>query len=112
MPSIPWKNLFKFLKSFLTIHNDWPKKTPKQKWQFIYDIGRYASDLTGIRILSDLKVYWLTAIPGALVVVYFALAAHTVWYFTARGRFIECLPCTCMLGLATSVKKINKNIFI
>lgn len=97
------RELLNFLKEFLTIKQDWPRKTPKQKYQFVYNIARFSLDLTGLRVLSDLRIVPMTFVTGAIVMSWAGLTMYTIVYFACQGRFADVLPCTCLLGIMTSV---------
>lgn len=97
------RELLNFLKEFLTISEDWPQKTPNQKYQFIYNIARFSLDLAGLRVLSDLRIVPMTFFTGAIVLSWLGFAIYTIVYFASQGRFADGLPCTCLLGIMTSV---------
>lgn len=95
--------LLNFLKEFRTLRQEWPKKTPNQKYRFIYNIARFSLDFTGLRVLSDLRIVPMTLFTGSLVMSWLGFAIYTIVYFASQGRFADGLPCTCLLGIMTSV---------
>lgn len=105
------RDLINFLKEFRTVRNEWPRKTPNQKYQFIYNIARFSLDLTGLRVLSDLRIVPMTFVSGSVMLSWAVFAIYTIFYFTSDGRFSEGLPCTCLLGIMTSVG-IEQNLFL
>lgn len=81
----------------------WRIKTPKQKWQFIYNIGDFMCDLVGIRVFKDLKNYWYTASCGLGASVYFITVTYTMIYYFKQNAFLRGVQCLCLFGHAVTV---------
>lgn len=100
--------MFKVLNKLKVLDNlkeEWRMKTPKQKWIFIYNIPAKLGELIGVRVLTDLKVFWYSYICLAAGFVQFSTVAYTVWIYYQRGRFLEGLQCTSTLGIVISVNE-------
>lgn len=77
------------LKNFQTNRAKWQRKTPKEKFDDLYRLGDKMCRLVGIRIFSDMKVYWYTASDGIMYAIYFLLVIYTIDYYTKRGEFLR-----------------------
>lgn len=106
------KELFNFLKEFGTIKQDWPRKTPNQKYRFIFNIARFSLDFAGLRVLSDLRIVPMTFVTASIVVSWLGFVIYTLVYFASQDRFADGLPCTCLLGIMTSVGNGGKAFFL
>lgn len=93
------------------IHSAWQQKTPKQKWQFFFNFGKFFVDTIQIRIFSDCRIGWLGWLPSANCFGYFSLIIYTVHFYISSGRLQECLLCFCFLGIMTTVSKISTILF-
>lgn len=88
---------------FRTFREEWPNRTPKQKWQFLCDIPGVLLRIFGIRILQDCRVYWLSYFGSFLALNYFGLATYTLVYYAKQGRFIHGTICLCGAGIVCTV---------
>lgn len=83
---------------------EWHKKTPFEKWSFLYGVDRSAFIPLGFTAFEDDQTLrWYSHVTTAYMVGYFLLAAYTAFYYITHGEFVKCLPCTCMFGLLASV---------
>lgn len=85
------------------LREDWPQKTPKQKWQVLCDIPDRLLAIFGIRVLQDCRVYWLSFFGSFLALNYFSLAIYTIVYFALDGRFWQGTRCLCGVGIVAAV---------
>lgn len=98
------------VKPFVKIenyHKNWLKKTPKQKWQFVYDIGNFMVEVIGVRLLSDMKFVWLTPVCGLMGLYYFISVIYTIQYYFEREKYLKSIECTSIFGMATVVSHIQ-----
>lgn len=109
--SIEWSHLrrLNFFKEFQKLRQEWPNRSPKQKWKVLSDIPDVLLKIFGIRILGDCRVYWLSFFPSCLVVNYVGLAIYTLIYYGIDGRFIFGTPCLCGAGIVATVSILTKN---
>lgn len=90
------------------IQCDWSKLTPKQKWQFLYDVGNGAGYLIGVRFLGDATINWYSFMVAFVVGLYYTLAAYTIIFCAMDDRIFDGLSCLCMSGAYTSVSIADK----
>lgn len=74
-------------------------KTPKQKWQIVYNIGGYLSESVGCTVYTTMKNYWYTYIAEVLVFTYFVLTLYTMWYYSREEEYFRGLQGTCSIGI-------------
>lgn len=89
------------------IKANWEKKTPKQKWNRLYEFAKKSSELIQIRFLTDYSVGIVGYCPAIALVLHCALFMYTMYFNINRGLYQECLPCFCVFGVATCVSKEN-----
>lgn len=92
--------MFKAIKEFREKYNE---KSPKQKWQFIFDIVDILQSSIGLRVLNDLKVYWLSGLCGLCGADCFLTIFYTVFYYFKKNKFFVGLESTCLMGPAIAV---------
>lgn len=97
MPRLPLKN------SIQKLMKKWQFKTPKQKWQFFYDIGDFLCELVGIRVFGNMKNDWYTASCGLMATFYFMLCIYTINYYFKQSAFLRGIECLCVFGHAVTV---------
>lgn len=103
-------NTFGILQSkYRNIRKKWQEKTPKRKWDFIFNIGRVMSELIGLRIFSDMKIYWYTASSAVLLTLNYFVTAYTIQYYFRRSEFVRGIECTCFVGITTLVGSLLIN---
>lgn len=89
--------------NYQSIKQKWTKKTPKEKWQFFYNIGDYFLHLIGVNLYNDNVVYWFSYLSYAVVVCYGMLAMYTVYFCINENNPMECIKCFCVGALMLSV---------
>lgn len=94
------------LKKFQINRKKWLSKTPKEKFNVLYEIGNKMCRLVGIRIFSDMKVYWYTASDGIMYAIYFLLVIYTIVYYTKIDEFLRGLQSTVVIGIVVTVSYI------
>lgn len=77
--------------------------TPKAKALLVIKACRLMCDSIGVRFLSDCRVFWLSYIPGLMVLLYLILAIYTVIYYTYHNDFSRGIQATCVVGVAVPV---------
>lgn len=82
---------------------DWHRKSAREKCLLLYRIGRVCGDLIGLRFLNDLRIVWWSYLSAVMCSTYGILTIYTIYYFTAKNRFSESIPSTCMSGIVVSV---------
>lgn len=97
-------NSFNTLKSkYQNAQRAWQSKSPADKWDTIHNIGRFESDIIGIRLFSDMKVNWYSASCGVLIVIFFLLDIYTIQYYLRRNEFVRGMECTYVVGIVVAV---------
>lgn len=92
--------------------NKFKLKTAKEKWQMLYEAGRIASEVNGIRAYVGRENYWYTAFGGIFLVVCYVLIFFTVQDNFRRNEFIKTIENCCCLGIMTVVGLIKIKILI
>lgn len=115
-----WISVYRALKKlqlkYQNIREKWKAKTSWQKWDFIYSLGKFFLELLGIKVFSDMKNYWRTAIPGIGGLIYLVLAIYTVQYQMRQHNFTRAMACSYTFGLFILVSfvfiSLNRNHFL
>lgn len=98
-----WISVYRALKKlqmkYQNIRAKWTSKTPSQKWNFIYDVGKFLIELIGIKVYGDMKNYWHSAICGILGLIYLLLTIYTVQYYMRQHNFTRAMACSYTFGL-------------
>lgn len=70
------------------------RKTPREKWIFLRNIGVFLTRITGVAVLDpNYKIRWYSYIPITLFVDLFASLIYTLWYFADDPlRSIQAVP--------------------
>lgn len=91
-----------FIKTCKSIKENYLKKSPKQKWLFIRDIGISILSLSGVPILDpNHKTYWYSYAVCGLTVDYTFSFFYTIWYyFDQPMKSLQSLP---LLGVLIPV---------
>lgn len=89
----------------------WDSLTSREKWQLIYDIGKYSGYMFGYRCMGDNRVIWFSYLIVSVYVVYVTLATYTVILRTLDGHFLDGISCLAIGGLYTSVRFITIRCF-
>lgn len=98
--------MFNHLKKLQSKRFQWYEKTPKQKWQMIYDFTKSSAEIIGIHALGDMKNNWYSATIGLIILFYISTAAYTIYYYTNRGEFLRGSECLCCIGIVVTVSSI------
>lgn len=85
----------------------WQSKTPKEKWDILFETGRISSEVLGIRIYSDVKTGWYTLIGAIVITSCIALITYTIQFYCVRNEFVRSIECSCPLGIIIPVSKFN-----
>lgn len=95
---------FNLLRTFREVEERWQMKTAKERWISIYNFGgKMTETLVGVRIFSDMKVYWFSYSGGTLMMIHFASMFNTLWVSHKRNDLLTGLQCTGTLGMCISV---------
>lgn len=90
-------------EKYQSIREKWFKKTPNEKWKFVFNIVNYSLRLIGVNICTDTKIYWLSYTSYSVVVNYMILAAYTVYIYAVEDNILECITCFCVAGVMLAV---------
>lgn len=101
------RSLFNRIKLMSYSKYTWSRRTPKQKWNAIYNFTKFLANLIQIGILDDRENGPLMYAPLISGVAYYTSAIYTIYYYSMNGQFYESLSCFCMFGVLTSVRKKN-----
>lgn len=101
-----------FLSSWSKIKADWAEKTPKQKWTKFYNTGMVMADIVQIGVYhtnkEENKIGWIGYYPIFLGAGYIDLAIYSVFFYTARNEFVECIKIFCFFfGILIQVSNIT-----
>lgn len=97
-------NTFGLLQSTCqNVRKKWQVKTPKQRWEFLINFGRVLCEMIGVRIYSDMKIFWYTGTSAVLITIHFTLTVYTVQYYFRRREFVRGMECTCFIGMGALV---------
>lgn len=86
------------LKKYQELKESYQKKSPKQKWETIYNIGSVLCSLIGIRVYSDMKNRWYSYGCIVMIFEYLFLVFYTMWYYFKQGEFLKGIECTYTAG--------------
>lgn len=88
---------------FLRLKAEWKKKTPKEKWQFIFNIGSFCAETIQINLFTTQKVGFFGNYLVFMVLLNFALAIFTVYFYISIGEFQKCFSSFCVTGIFVNV---------
>lgn len=88
---------------FHKLNENWSKKSPKQKWQMVYDVANKCSEIVGIRFLSDNQRNWRGICCAVLLVYFYSTLIYTLVYYGVNGRFLSGFRCLCLFGIMVAV---------
>lgn len=110
-------SFFKHLSKFLDFESPvkglkafWETKTPKEKWQMIYDFGSFGSEITQNYLFSTLKTGWLSYVVGAMGGLYYCMLCFTIYFYIDNGHFQGCAKSFCIFGVITTVSRGQEEI--
>lgn len=95
--------ILKFISPLRRIHEWWSNKIPAEKWETIISIAKISGNLVGVRVFSDLRVYWYSASPGICIGIFYLLNLYTIQYYMRRGAFVRGMECTYLIGAVVGV---------
>lgn len=81
------------------VQEKWQAKTPKQKFDFIHDMGQSTSEVIGIHTFGDLKNNWYSSFCGICGFIYFGLNIYTIQYYCRRSQYARGVQCTYLIGM-------------
>lgn len=84
----------------------WQSKTPKQKWQIIFNTGKVSSELIGIRVYGDMKTIWKSGICAVVISTCLLMILYTIPFYCIRNEYIRSIECSCPLGIIIPVSFI------
>lgn len=91
---------------FHRIRERWELKTPKQKWESLFNTGRKAAELAGSRVYSDNKHVWYTPAGAIVISTCIAMILYTIPFYCLRNEFVRSIECSCPLGIIIPVSLI------
>lgn len=98
--------LYQKLKfNFQRIHEWWQVKSPAEKWDLIYNIGKVAGDLIGVHLFRDVRIFWYSGSCALMIATFFILVLYTVQYYLLRGDYIRGMECTYLTGVVIGVRQ-------
>lgn len=90
------------------IRENYNRKTPKGKWQFIFDVANSLATKTGVRVFNDLKVKWFSLICGICGFDYLISSLYTIFYYFKKNEFFIGLESTCVSSVSTCVVNMDR----
>lgn len=100
---------FNIRERFRSFKRDWLLKTPKEKWQFLYNIPKIMFETVGVRVFSDLKLNLYSQLGNLLVAYYGSLSIYTLYYYYDKNQLVHGLRCLCGYGIFISVSTIDNS---
>lgn len=97
---------FNIRERFRLFQRNWLLKTPKEKWQFLYNIPGTMFEMVGVRVFSDLKLNLYSQLGNLLVAYYGSLSIYTLYYYYNKNNLVNGLRCLCGFGIFISVSTI------
>lgn len=95
---------FELIKLTYGGNHELSKKTPLEKWCYLYGIGRMFISPIGYTIFEDDQtLHWKSKTTPIICIAYVLLSVHTAFHYIKQGQFVKCLPCTCLLAILLSV---------
>lgn len=91
---------------FRAIRKQRPSKSPREKFDTFHKFGGAITNLIGTRLLSDMKIDWYCAVPGAMSTIYFILNFYTVHYYFTQNEFVKLIEYSYLDGAVIAVHKI------
>lgn len=77
-------------------------KSPKGKWEILRRFINFWLYCDGLAVLDrNYRVFWLTCMPGVLILDYFVLMVYTSYKF--RTDSLRAIQTTCVLGAVIPV---------
>lgn len=98
--------IWKYILPFRRIHEWWSNKSPAEKWESIIGIAKTFGNLVGVRVFSDLRLYWYSASPGVCIGIFYLLNLYTIQYYLRRGSFVRGMECTYLIGAVVGVREV------
>lgn len=97
-------NNFKTMTNvFSRIKEKWQKKTPKEKWRFIYNIGAVACESIGVTVYTTMNNYWYSYFSEVISFLYFSTSIYTVWTYFKEYQYLRGLQSTTAVGVVFAV---------
>lgn len=93
----------KLVKQFRKFQYEWNLRSPKQKWQVVFNFGAKISEILGIRVYTDAKNDWYSYFGSVMAIAYAILVSYTIWFHSTRGDFLKGIECTYTAGIVTTV---------
>lgn len=78
-------------------------KTPKQKWEMVFNIDSLICGLVGLRVFRDMQNKWYSYFGAAMSFGYTFLVIYTLWFYFHRGEYLKGMECTYTAGTVTVV---------
>lgn len=81
-------------------------KSPRDKNLFVLNWSVMFTRIIGIPLASKnyKKPYWLSALPGLVILDCFLIGAFTIYYYAIRNVYMKCLATICISGIAVPVR--------
>lgn len=79
------------------------RKTPKEKWEIVFNVGSKMFRLLGIEVFLGIKNRWYSYIGAILIFDYIFLISYTLWYYFRKNEYLKGLECTYTAGTVALV---------
>lgn len=85
------------------LKSDWALKTPKQKWDLLYNVGKFPSKIMGLRTYIGLDVNWHSSLCGVVILTCNFLVFYTIVDNFRQNEYIKIVENCGSLGILASV---------
>lgn len=83
--------------------DEWRNKTPKEKWQAVYNCGGLLSESIGVTVYTTMDNYWFSYFSEVVSAIYFLTSIYTIWYYYEKQEYLRGLQGTCAIGIVVAV---------
>lgn len=96
-------NTFDFRAKIRIFIENWHWKSPKQKFQILYNIPKIMFEWIGVRVLSDSHINYYSHFGNLLVFYYVSMTIHTLYYWNQKDQLLFGTRCLCGMGIMMAV---------
>lgn len=87
------------------VREEWRKKTPRQKWQIVFNAGKISSELIGVKVYGYKKDDWKSYTCAFIIIIFFCTAFNAMWFHYQRDQILWGLQATGCFGIVISVQR-------
>lgn len=95
------------VKKYSNTHQNVKNLTPYKKWEIVWKLGKFATNVMGLHVLDNCERNWLTPIGPCLGAEQIILTLYTMWYYWSENKVTAIQPLTIM-AIIVPVRKYNQ----